>query len=338
MLLPFGLFIHQFLKGQFPSIQERDLCVARKTTAGAVSLHDVYLRLRRVPLTAIGELSRQGGAFQNALAAGEVPGFPGRLPGLGGEYGPLDADRAHLGVLLQELGQLFEDRAVDDAFDLAVAQLGLRLSLELRLGDLDAQDRRQTLPHVLTAQGVYPLEHVLLLGIIVHGPGQSGAQADHVGSALGGVDVVHERIDVLRVAVGVLHGQLDDDIVLLRHEVYRLLVQLGLVVVEVLHELDDAALEVEAVLASGDLVLERDYRGLVQVGQVLELLRQRVVLEQDRLEDGLVGHEGDGGAGAFSRPHLLQRDGHDAPFAPQEMLLAFPMHPHLEPLGEGVHY
>ncbi len=159
-----------------------------------------------------------------------------------------------------------------------------------------------------------------------------------MGPALDRVDVVDEGVYVLRVAVGVLHGQLDDHVVLLGHQVDGLLMQLVPVVVQVLHELDDAALVVEAVLSPGDLVLEVDDGRLVQVCQVLELLRQDVVLELDRLEDGLVGHEGYGCAAAFGRSELLQRNGHDAPLASQEVLLAFAVHPHLQPFGEGVHY
>ena len=50
-------------------------------------------------------------------------------------------------------------RGLDLALDLGVAQLGLGLALELRLGQLDADDGRQALAHVLAGQvGVVVLE------------------------------------------------------------------------------------------------------------------------------------------------------------------------------------
>ena len=44
------------------------------------------------------------------------------------------------------------DARLDLARDLGVAELGLGLALELRLGELDADDRRQALAHVLAGE------------------------------------------------------------------------------------------------------------------------------------------------------------------------------------------
>ena len=61
-------------------------------------------------------------------------------------------------VLLQEGGELLVHQALDDALHLGVAELALGLALELRVRDLDADDRGQALAGVLALQR---LLHVL---------------------------------------------------------------------------------------------------------------------------------------------------------------------------------
>ena len=65
--------------------------------------------------------------------------------------------------------------------------------------------------------------------------------------------------------------------------------------VQVLHELGDTAVVVEALLLSGALVLEVDSGLLVQEGLVAEPVLKRRVVEGDGLEHLLVGPEGDRG-------------------------------------------
>ena len=66
-------------------------------------------------------------------------------------------------VLLEELGQLGVDRRLDERADLGVAELGLGLALELRVLELDRDERREALAHVLAAEVVFLLlEEVLL--------------------------------------------------------------------------------------------------------------------------------------------------------------------------------
>ena len=52
-------------------------------------------------------------------------------------------------MFLQVDLQAFIDEGFDDAFDLAIAELGLSLPLKLRLRDFDADDTRQTLANVV---------------------------------------------------------------------------------------------------------------------------------------------------------------------------------------------
>ena len=77
----------------------------------------------RVAVGAVGQLARQRGTFQEALAAREIAGLAGRVAG------PRRVDRLLYDgprlwrVLLQELGQLGVDRGLDQGADLGVAEL-----------------------------------------------------------------------------------------------------------------------------------------------------------------------------------------------------------------------
>ena len=62
--------------------------------------------------------------------------------------------RADRRVLLEEVAQALADDALDDALDLAVAELGLGLALELRLAELDGDDGRQALADVVAGEGL----------------------------------------------------------------------------------------------------------------------------------------------------------------------------------------
>jgi hypothetical protein len=56
--------------------------------------------------------------------------------------------------------RLLGDRGLDLALDLGVAELGLGLALELRVGQLDADDRGQALADVVAGEvAVAVLEH-----------------------------------------------------------------------------------------------------------------------------------------------------------------------------------
>src|ERR1700730_6345233 len=81
--------------------------------AGAVALDDEELALGRVALLAVGELSRQIGDVERALAPGQVARLARRLA-CGGRLDDLGYDLSGVGrMLLEALPQL----VADDAFD-----------------------------------------------------------------------------------------------------------------------------------------------------------------------------------------------------------------------------
>jgi hypothetical protein len=160
--------------------------------------------------------------------------------------------------------------------------------------DVVAADRR-----VLEVLG-----QVVLRRVGVDRAGHRGAEAREMRAALVRVDVVGERVDRLGVAVVPLQRDLGVDAVLLAAHVDRLVVDRVLVLIQVLHEGDDAPFVEELVrLAVGALVVDRDGDAGVEEGELAQALGERVEAEFGRLEDLRVGLEGD------LRAALLRRAG-----------------------------
>ena len=226
---------------------------------------------------------------------------------------------------------------LDDALHLAVAELRLGLPLELRLRDLDADDRRQALADVVALQALVVLLHQSVRhGVGVDGARQRGAQADQVRAALDRVDVVREGVDALGVAVVPLHRDLDVDAVARALQVDHVGVDRRLGAVQVPDEGDDAALVEELVRLPVALVADGDADAAVQERQLAEPLREDVEAEVDGLEDERVGLEGDAGAALVGDAGLLDRPFRVAAVVALLVDLAVPSDLHLERLGQGV--
>ena len=126
-------------------------------------------------------------------------------------------------------------------------------------------------------------------------------------AALAGVDVVREREDALLVAVVVLQRGLDLDVALLALEEEHLGVERRLVLVQVLDELDDAALVEERVRAAVALVLDDDLQAPIQERQLAQAIAQRVEREDRVLEDRRVRLEADDRAGLLGGSGRVER-------------------------------
>ena len=98
-------------------------------------------------------------------------------------------------VLLEPLAELVVDDLLHERLGLGVAELGLGLALELRLGQLDADDRGQALADVVAGEvGVLLLEDAPVARELVDQRGQRRPEALLVGAALVGVDGVREGV------------------------------------------------------------------------------------------------------------------------------------------------
>ena len=117
--------------------------------AGRVALDNEHFAFSRILALTVGKLARQGIVGQGALAADQVLGPAGGVTGTGGVDDFLD-DQAHvLGVFSEILVELLVDHRGHVACHLGVTELGLGLPLELRVGNLDADNGCQPLAHVV---------------------------------------------------------------------------------------------------------------------------------------------------------------------------------------------
>ena len=109
--------------------------------------------------------------------------------------------RACVRVAVEPVAELIADDLLHEGLGLGVAELGLGLALELRLGELDRDDRGQALAHVVAGEVlVLLLEDALLARVLVDQRGQRGAEALFVRAALVRVDRVRVGVDALGVA------------------------------------------------------------------------------------------------------------------------------------------
>src|SRR6266545_5659592 len=201
---------------------------------------------------------------------------------------------------------------------LGVAKLGLGLSLELRLGKLDRDDRRQPFSDVLAREVVVlVLEQSALAGVVVDDPGQRRPEALFVSTAFVRVDRVSERIHALRKLRVPLHRYLDADAPL---DVFGSELDNGLVDHAVLaciyvpHEVGDATLVAECGLARLTILGELD--AFVANGDCEPTVEERHLLKppgeslegvDGRLEYLGIGPEGDCRARLDRRRVALER-------------------------------
>ncbi len=305
-----------------------------------VALDQEDLAQRGVALLAIGEFSGKRARIESALPPGQLARLARRLAGAR-RVDALEDDRlGEARVLLEEGGQRVVDERLDLAPDLGIPEFGFGLPLELRVGDLDRDDRCQPLAHVLTLK----LEVLRVFAEVggrkigVDRAGERGLEPHHVGTALDGVDRVRERVNRLVVRVVPLKRDLELDAFAAARQEDRLGVEHLPGLVQVLNELDDSAFVVKERLADllGPLVGERDLDALIQESQFAKTLRQGVVGKHQVFEHLRVRLEGDLGAAALGGSDLAELADR---FPALEVLAvgrALAPDLDLEPLGKGV--
>ena len=183
--------------------------------------------------------------------------------------------------------------------DARVPELRLRLTLELRVLELDRDDRGEPLADVLALErAVLLLEEALLARVAVERSRQRRAEALQVRAAVVRVDVVREREHRLDVGRVPLHRDLDLARVRLAVEEGDPLVNGVLRLVHVCDEVPDPALVVELVpVVALTLVDERDAKPTRQERRLAQPLDEGLHGELELLEDLRVGEERDRRAG-----------------------------------------
>src|SRR2546426_3303116 len=340
MLLALGLFLDKLLEAERTAVGERYPGLSGKAPARAIPLDDEQLAVTRIVERAVRELARERAAVEDALASGQLAGLARRLPGPRRRDHLLHDLARDRRVLLEILAQPLADDALDDALELAVAELGLGLPLELRILHLDRHHGSEALAHVLAAHADLGLgSQALLFGVVGERAGERRAKTDQVRPTLDGVDVVDEGVDGLLVGVVVLERDLDGGPIALPREEDDPRVEHVLVLVQILHELDDPTLVEEIVALPGAPVGELDREAAVEERELAHARGQRVVLELGLGEDLGVGLETGGGSGALARGlsgPRLHRAGGPAEFVALEVDLAVLEDLDLAPLEKRV--
>ena len=282
-----------------------------------VALYDKELGELSVAHRAVGELAGERRRLEQALATRRLARLAGSVAGLAGLLGLLDDLAGGLRMLLEVIGETVGHDLERQRAHVGAAELGLGLALKLRVGQLDRDDSRKALAHIVAGQvGVLFLKQILLARVIVDHTGKRGTEAFEVHAALGGVDVVGKRHDVLAIAAIPLQGHLD--LAHLGHgrvrirlalNVDRLLKGLGdiFALVEELNEVDNAALVAELLHVGSRLALvgQHDFKVLIEERRLLQTVVQRIEIVDAGLEDLVVGPEGDGGARRLRCAHDL---------------------------------
>src|SRR3954452_2882778 len=275
--------------------------------AGGIALDDEELCDLWIVDRAVRKLARQRHALERRLAPRQLARLTPREPRARSRDRLAD-DLARVGrILLEELGQPRVDRRLDETGDRRVAELRLRLPLELRVLQLDGDHPGEALANVLPFEVVLLLlQQALVARVLVERARQRRAEALHVGAALDRVDVVGEREDGLLVRGVPLHGDLDVARVALALEVRDVPVHRVLRLVDVADEVLDTALVVKLdAIATRALVGEDDAQAARQERRLAEALPQRLGGELELVEYLGVGQEGDRHPGLVRDPARL---------------------------------
>ena len=230
---------------------------------------------------------------------------------------------------VEPVAELVGHHALHEGLGLGVAELGLGLAFELRVGELDGDHGGQAFTHVVAGEVlVLVLEDALVTRVTVDQRGQRGAEALFVSAALGGGNRVREGVHGLGVGGGPLHGEfggdaelqvfgLEADDVLFHRRGLAHLDQVVDIVLDAVEVLVGDGLVLCAGLVRGvaghlvaglvilTLVSQADLEALVQEGHLLETGTQRLEVVDGGLEDLRVGPESHGRTGGLAFGHRL---------------------------------
>ena len=275
-------------------------------TTGRITFDDVQFGIRRVFTLAVGQFAGQGVVGKSPFAAHQIFGFAGRVPGSGGVHGLFDDQFDVFGVFFKKSDQTVIDDAAHQAGHFRVAEFGLGLALELRVGQLDGNHGRKAFTHIIARKG--HLELFVELGVfqvIVDGPGQRGFKTGQVRAAFFGADVVGKGQNVFFIARVVLQRKLGHDprrfAVAVNDGVHR-----GFALVEVFDELMDAAVKAEQFLLAAAFVREFDFQPFIEVGQFFQTFADGFVRKNQSLEYFIIREKAHGGAVVLGFTQHLQ--------------------------------
>ena len=140
-------------------------------------------------------------------------------------------------MLIEILGELSCQFLLDRAFYLARNQLFLRLRGELRIRDLDRNDRDNSLPRVVTGRrDLVFLRETLAVNVLIERPRQRASETRDMGPTITLGDIIRVGEHLLLEAIVPLHGDFNADAVCPQRRKVNHLVQRRLVLVQVIDE------------------------------------------------------------------------------------------------------
>src|SRR3990170_1830359 len=274
-------------------------------------------------------LARQPPALQERLPSRDVASLLRRHARLRGRRALRDDPLPVAGVLLEPRHEVLVHRGLDERAHGRVAELRLRLALELRIAQLHRDDRREALAHVLTEEVVVLLlQQPFVARVAVHDVREGLLQSLLVHPALMRVDRVRERVDRLGIAGVPLQGDLGLRVTLLDFHVDDTAMQGLLAARQVLHEVRDATAGLERLFRGRLLALvdELDLDALGEEGLFLEPLGEQAPVPLGRLGEDL-----------GVRPERDDRAALRRGLALRELARRFPARVRLAPRGAAAH-
>ncbi len=147
--------------------------------------------MSRILCLAVGKLAGQITHFQRPFSTSQFPGFASCLARASCFRSLEDNLFRHRRIFLEKIPQLLVEHCFNETFDLAVAQLCLCLALELRIRQLDRDDRGQPLSHIIAGQAAFHIFQQVVGGrVVVHGPCEGSFEPHQMAASLVGIDVV----------------------------------------------------------------------------------------------------------------------------------------------------
>ena len=254
-------------------------------TACRVTLDEENLAFLRIAAGAVGELAGKSATAEWRFALYLNAGIVGGMARLGREDDLFNDGLGFLGMLLEIGAQSVAYSRLHGADHLVVAELGLRLTLELGFHHFHGNYSRQALAEVVAGNLDLALfEKLVVVGIFLECRREAAAETGEVCAALDGVDVVDERIDILVERRVVSQGHLYGDSLALGIEMDNVVDQAFLVGVDIFHELTEAVLGKEdfpdgvPFLVERTLVGKRQRDARVEECEVAEAVCKRLVV------------------------------------------------------------
>ena len=221
---------------------------------GGVTLDEEYLALLGVAVGAVGKFAGESATGHRVLALYALACLACCDTCCGCKNHLVAYHLGFLGVFLKIVCQSLAYGLLYGSCHLAVAELGLGLTLKLWLGYLNGDYGCESFAEVLACNLYLCLLNLLGnsrvgIGICLQRTCQCGTETGEVCTALDGVDVVDVRVDVLRVVGVVHHCHLDRYALLLGLQIDDVVEEVGAVTVDVANEFLESVLGVEHFLA-----------------------------------------------------------------------------------------